>query len=177
MFQAQTTLMTFDTFITFALQPENVARNLELINGEVIEKRPVSSRNLDIITRLVSETRLHCAVTELPCCISTSDGPYRIGQNIISPDFAYKTTSLTKEYPDPPLWVADVISANDNIVEVSGKRRKYIAMGILYWELYPDELVIDVYAPGKPMKTYGINDAIMVNVIIGLTISISKLFR
>ena len=177
MFQAQPRLMTFDAFITFALLPENIACNFEFINGEVVEKRPPPTKHSDIITNLVSETRQHCEVTELPCFISTIDGPYRIGQNIFGPDFAYKTTSLVAPYPDPPLWVVEVISPKDKITEVSGKRRKYIANGILYWELYPDEQLIDVYIPGKPMKTYGTNDAIMVNVIIGLSVSVANLFR
>ena len=177
MFQAQTSPMTFDTFITFALQPENIARNFEFINGEVVEKRPLSSGNLDITNNLVSETRQHCEVTELPCYISTSDGPYRIGSNIFSPDFAYKTMPLTNVHPDSPLWIAEVISPHDNIIETSRRRRKYIEANILYWELYPDEGLIDVYAPGKPLKTYGIHDAIIVNVILGLTLPVSKLFR
>ena len=177
MFQAQTRQMTFDTFITFALLPENTARNFELIDGEIIEKRPLSIRNLDIATTLVAETRQHCEVTQLPCYISTSDGPYRIGQNIISPDFAYKITPLINMPPDSPLWVAEVISPNDRITDVSRKRRKYIEANLLYWELYPDERLIDVYAPDKPLKSYGITDAIMVNVIFGLTLPVSKLFH
>ncbi len=176
MFQAQTRPMTFDTFITFALLPENIARNFEFINGEVVEKRPPPTKHSDIIAKLVYETRQHCEVTELPCFMSTNDGPYRFGQNIFGPDFAYKTTSLIAPYPDPPLWVAEVISPKDKIAEVSGKRRKYIAIGILYWELFPDERLIDVYVPGKPIKTYGMNDSIMVNVVLGLSISVSKLF-
>ena len=49
--------------------------------------------------------------------------------------------------------------------------------GILYWELYPDERLIDVYAPGKAMKTYGIDAVITVDVIAGLSVPVSKLFR
>jgi len=73
--------------------------------------------------------------------------------------------------------VAEVISPNDSIIEVSKKRRKYIEANMLYWELYPDERLIDVYVPGKPLKSYGISDAIMVNVIFGLTLPVSKLFH
>jgi hypothetical protein len=75
------------------------------------------------------------------------------------------------------LWAAEVISPNDKVAEITGKRRKYIEAGILYWEMYPDERLIDVYAPGKPMMTYGITDNIEVDMISGLTISVSKLFR
>ena len=177
MFQAQTNPMTFDTFINFALLPENIARNFEFINGNVVEKRPFSSKIFNIIHNLVIETREHCESSQVLCFISTCDGPYQIGQNVIGPDFAYKTTSLIKEYPDPPLWIAEVISSDDKIVEISRKRRKYIETGILYWEIYPDEHLIDVYTPGKPMKTYRMDDVIMVSVILGLTIPVSKLFR
>jgi len=177
MFEAQTKAMKLDAFITYALLPENIGHNLELINGEIVKKRPVSNRNLDIITRLVTETRRHCDSTGIPCVISTCDGPYHIGQNIVGPDFAYKTTGLTNVYPDPPLWIAEVMTPEDRMIETSGKRRKYIQSGILYWEVYPAEYLVDVYVPGKPMKTYGINDVIAVNVIAGLKIPVAKLFR
>jgi Uma2 family endonuclease len=179
MFDAQTKPMTLDEFIVYALLPENAERNLEFINGEMIEKMPGSTENSGIAANLVFETRLHCQVNNLPCFVSTGDGAYRIGQNVIAPDFAYKPTPLTKEYPDPepPLWVAEVISLNDKVTEITKKRRKYIEAGILYWEFYPDERMIDVYAPGKPMATYGLNAEIVVDVISNLTIPVSKLFR
>ena len=77
--------------------------------------------------------------------------------HVVAPDFAYKPTPTVAEYPDPqpPLWVAEVISPNDKATEINAKRRKYIEARILYWEMYPDERLIDVYAPGKPMMTCG----------------------
>src|SRR5258708_15137917 len=158
MLQPQTKPMTIEAFIAFALLPENAERNFEFVNGEIIENMLGSTENSGIAANLVFETRLYCQINELPCFVSTGDGAYRIGQNIIAPNFAYKPTSLTKEYPDPepPLWVAEVISPSDKVPEITGKRRKYIEAGILFWEIYPDERLIDVYAPGKPLATYGI---------------------
>jgi len=179
MFEAQTKPMTLEEFIAYALLPENAERNLEFINGEIFEKMPSSTRNSNSAFMLGHLAQNHCETHNLPCYISIGDGTYRINVHVVAPDFAYKPTPTTAEYPDPepPLWVAEVISPNDKVAEITKKRRKYIEAGILYWELYPDERLIDVYAPGKPMATYGVNTEIAVDVISGLTIPVSKLFR
>lgn len=179
MFEAQTKPMTIDEFIAFALLPENAERNLEFINGEIIEKMPSSSRNSTSAFMLGHITQSHCETNNLPCYISVGDGTYRINVHVVAPDFAYKPTPTVAEYPDPepPVWGAEVISPNDKVHDITAKRRKYIEAGILYWELYPDERLIDVYAPGKPMTTYGMDATIMVDVISGLSVPVSKLFH
>ncbi len=179
MFEAQTKPMTLDEFIALALLPENTERNLEFVNGEIIEKMPSSSRNSTSAFMLGHITQSHCETYEMSCYISIGDGTYRININVVAPDFAYKPTPTVAEYPDPepPLWVAEVISPTDNMSEINANKRKYIEAGILYWELYPDERLIDVYAPGKAMTTYGMEAAIMVDVIAGLSVPVAKLFR
>lgn len=179
MFEAQTQPMTIEEFIAIALLPENAERTLEFINGEIVEKMPSSSRNSTSAFMLGHVTQSYCETHNLPCFISIGDGAYRIGNNTLAPDFAYKPTPTVADYPDPepPLWAAEVISPNDKVTEINAKRRKYVEGGILLWELYPDERLIDVYAPGKPMATYGINHAISVDAISGLTVEVSKLFR
>ena len=179
MFEAQTKPMTLDEFIAYALLPENAERSLEFINGEMSEKMPSSTRNSTSAFMLGHITQSHCETNDLPCYITIGDGTYRINTNVLAPDFAYKPTPTVADYPDPepPLWVAEIISPKDKVAEITAKRRKYIEAGILYWELYPDERLIDVYAPNKPMTTYGIDAAITVDVISGLTIPVSKLFR
>src|SRR5258708_1803609 len=96
MLQPQTKPMTIEAFIAFALLPENAERNFEFVNGEIIEKMPGSTENSGIAANLVFETRLYCQINELPCFVSTGDGAYRIGQNIIAPDFAYKPDAMNK---------------------------------------------------------------------------------
>jgi Uma2 family endonuclease len=179
MFEAQTKPITIDEFIAFALLPENAGRNLEFVNGEILEKMPSSSRNSTSAFMLGHVTQSYCENNDLPCYISIGDGTYRININVVAPDFAYKPTPAVAEYPDPepPLWVAEVISPNDKVHDINAKRRKYIEAGILYWELYPDERLIDVHAPDKAMKTYGMDAAITVDVIAGLSVPVAKLFR
>src|SRR6266404_9984307 len=112
MFDAQTKPMTLDEFIVYALLPENAERNLEFINGEMMEKLPSSTRNSTSAFMLGHLTQSHCEANNLLCFINIGDGTYCINMNIIAPDFAYKPTPIVADYPDsePPLWAAEVIS-------------------------------------------------------------------
>ena len=46
--QTQQTIRTTDEFIAYAFLPENAARNLEFINGKVIEKLGSTTQNAQI---------------------------------------------------------------------------------------------------------------------------------
>lgn len=170
--------ISLDEFISFALRPENAERNFEFLDGEIIEKMPGSTENSALAFNIGLEVGIHCRQNNLPCFISTGDGAYRIGNNTFAPDFAYKTSPMTSEYPDPiaPLWIVEVISPNDKVVDIRKKRQRYLEASILVWEVYPDEQLIDVYAPGQPLATYDSRDVIEVNVITGLRIDVAKLF-
>jgi len=71
----------------------------------------------------------------------------------------------------------EVISGTDRPLDIRKKRQRYLEAGILLWELYPDEHVIDVYAPGQPLATYGVGSTIPVEVIKDLRVEVAKLFR
>jgi Uma2 family endonuclease len=152
----------FDDFVAFVQHPENEGRLFEFINGEIIEVSPgrtLISEYRDIIAFAV---RLFCRENNIPCHTSGEAGAYRIGDNTVVPDFAYKPTRMSDQYPDPvpPLWVVEVISPTDKAPEIRNKRNIYIDAGILLWELYDDTRSIDVYEPGKPKRTLGINDVL-----------------
>ena len=174
--QTRPTIRTVDEFIAFAQLPENAARNLEFINGKVVEKVGSTTQNAQIPLLLGAIVITHCDARGLPCYITGADGEYCIGDWCFIPDFAYKDTPVSSTFPDyvPPLWAVEVISANEN---PAAKRRKYIAANILLWEVYTDERVIDVYAPGKSLATYTPGSLIAVEAVAGLTVDTAKLFR
>jgi Uma2 family endonuclease len=178
-FQAPSKPMTLDEFIALALLPENADRNFEFVDGEIIEKMPGLTENSGIAYNIGIETALHCRQNNLPYFVTGEAGAYRIGNNTLVPDFAYKPTPLSTQYPDPvqPLWAVEVISPNDKVRDIRKKRQRYLEAGLLLWEVYPDERQIDVYAPNQPMTTYGIEDVIEVSVVSGLKIEVVKLFR
>lgn len=171
--------MTFEEFITFANLPENEDRRLEFINGEIIEMSPSRTRNSELGDVLVFVVRLFCREHHLPCHTTSGDGAYNIDGNTIAPDFAYKPTEMSDEYPDPvpPLWAVEIISPTDKAETIREKREIYRRAGILLWEIYYKSRSIDVYVPGKPMKTYSIGDLLDGDdVLPDFTLAVAELF-
>ncbi len=154
--------MTLDDFKGFIALPENEGRLFELINGEISEVMPGRTRTSEIGNRLIAAVYAFCKAHQLPCRTSGPDGAYNILGNVVAPDFAFKTTPTSDEYPDPipPLWAVEVIFPTDKPEKIAEKRTIYINAGILYWELYPKSRLVQVYAPGKPMTTAGIDDTL-----------------
>jgi len=177
--QLRQAITTIDEFIAYALHPENAERNFEFVDGETIEKMPGTTENSTLAFYLGFIVQSHREKNNIPCYITGEAGAYRMGNNVLAPDFAYKSTPATTEYPDPvaPLWVMEVISANDKPAAIRKKRQRYLEAGILLWELYPDEREIDVYAPGQALITYEFGSTIPVSVIADLNVEVAKLFR
>jgi Uma2 family endonuclease len=171
--------MTIEEFIVFATSPENEDRNLEFINGEVIEMSPGRSTYSKIAIILAAVVYHFCQEHNLPYNASGSEGTYRIGSNTVAPDFAYKPTDLIDEYPDPvaPSWAVEVILPTDKATAISNKREMYLRAGILLWEVYYPPRRVDVYAPGQPPKSYFMGDVLNGgDVLPGFTLAVSELF-
>lgn len=171
--------MTIEEFITFALLPENSERNFEFLDGEIIEKFPGSTWNSSLALKIGFEAEIYCRSNDVASYFCTAYGAYRIGDNVFTPNLAYKQTCMSKDYPDSvlPLWAVEVVSPNDKAMYIRKKRQRYLEAGILLWEVYPDEHLIDVYVTGQPPATYGIDATIDVPVIAGLQIEVAKVFR
>lgn len=177
--QIRQPITSIDEFIAYALHPDHSDRNFEYVDGVITEKMPGTTENSTLAFYLGFIVQSHCETNSIPCYITGEAGAYRIGNNVFAPDFAYKLTPGTNEYPDPivPVWVMEVISANDKPAAIRTKRQRYLESGILLWELYPDERVIDVYASDQPLTTYGIGAVVPVPVIAGLNVDLAKLLR
>ena len=178
--QAQTKPITFEEFHEYALLPDNSQRSFELIKGQLIEKMPGTTLNSAIPVNIAFHTRLHCRDKAILCHISTGDGAYRIGNNVVAPDIAYKQSPMSEEYPDPiaPIWVVEVISTNDKASDIRKKRQVYQEAGILLWEIYPELLSVDVYMPGQPPNTFQMGETLTVEgVLLGFTLSVKAVFE
>jgi Uma2 family endonuclease len=153
------TLTEFQDYIT---RPENEGRLFELINGEINEVSPGRTRYSEFGHIITVAVHLFCREHNLPCHTSGGDGAYRIQGHVVAPDFAYKRTPMSEDYPDPvaPEWVVEVISPTDKAADIRKKRLIYQQAGILLWEMYPQSRSIDVYAPGQPMRTVGIDEVL-----------------
>jgi len=175
----QTKLYTMEEFEAFIAEPENEDRLFELINGEIIEVSPGRTSNSEPGLLIAAAVVPFCRKAQIPCHVSGADGAYKIGKNTVVPDFAYKPTEMSDEYPDPdpPLWVVEVISPTDKAPDIRDKRRIYLQAGILLWELYAPSKSIDVYAPGQLVRTAGMDDILDVgDVIPGFTLAVKEIF-
>lgn len=168
-----------DRFAEFIARPENQRRLFEFINGEMIEVSPRRTQNSGYPHLLSFAVRLFCRNHRIPCFISGEAGAYRIDVHVLAPDFAYKHTPLSDDYPDPiaPEWAVEVISPTDQPDEVRAKRNIYLEAGILYWEMYPKSQSIDVYEPGKPPRTCGMGDTLNGSEVLpGFTLPVREIF-
>lgn len=173
------TVMTLEEFRAFAEAPENSDLNFELINGEIIPLSPTRTTHSELHQLIAFAVRLYCREHNLPVHTSGGDGAYLIGQDVIAPDFAYKTTPMIDEYPDPvpPMLAVEIISPTDKPKDIRSKRAIYQEAGILYWEVYPTEKLIDVYEPGKAPRALGMNDSLDGGTVIpGFTLALKELF-
>lgn len=175
----QISQMRVDEFREYAERPENSNRILQLINGKIVEKPLGTTRNSEYGLIIAFAVRLYCRTHNLPCHTSGADGTYLIDGHVVVPDFAYKTTQMSDDYPDPtpPLWVVEIISPTDKAPDIRDKRQIYIQAGILYWEVYPQSQSIDVYAPGQPARTVGIDGVLDGGAVLpDFKLSVSELF-
>jgi Uma2 family endonuclease len=173
-------VVTLADFEQFVLLPENSGRLFELVDGEIREMSPGRTSYSGLRDIVTVEAHLFCRQHNLPCYTSGEAGAYNINGHIVVPDFAYKRTPLSDDYPDPepPLWVVEVISPTDKAGDISDKRRIYIEAGILLWEVYKPTRRIDVYAPGQPPRLFGMEDMLDAgDVLPGFKLAVKTLFE
>jgi Uma2 family endonuclease len=172
-------LYTVKEFQEHVSRPENADRLFELINGEIVEVSPGRTNNSALEHILSYAVRSYCEKNGIPCYISGGDGAFAVNGHVVAPDFAYKTTPMSDEYPDPvaPEWAIEIISPTDKASDIRDKRNIYIEAEILYGELYPESQSVDVYAPGQPKQTVDINGILDAgDVIPGFNIALKEIF-
>ncbi|MFN8529089.1 MAG: Uma2 family endonuclease [Anaerolineae bacterium] len=147
--------ITLEVFYAYAARPENAGKTFEFVHGEIIEVSPGRTYHAELPLRIAVAVSNFCTAQGIPVHFSGSDGAYLIDGHVVAPDFAYKRTPMSRDYPDPvaPLLAVEIISPTDEPPAVRNKRRLYQQAGILYWEVYPTEKSIDVYAPGQPTRS------------------------
>jgi Uma2 family endonuclease len=172
--------ITLEEFKQFVNEDENADRLFELINGAIIEIMPWRTSNSQIHDIIVATVRPFCKTHQIPCYTSSADGAYNVQGHVVAPDFAYKQTPMSDDYPDPvaPLWVVEIISPTDKAEIIRRKREIYRAAQIWLWEIYPQDQSVDVYPPGLPMRSCGIGDSLELGSLLpGFTLSVQALFE
>jgi Uma2 family endonuclease len=149
---------TVEEFEAYVLLPENAERTFEYIGGEIVEvpSNPYASNVASRINRRVGnfvEDRDLGYVTD-------GQGGYIVFGERYAPDVAFisksKQPQLAKEgyNPHPPDLAVEVDfpSTYESQKKLRVKIANYLAAGTLVWVVLPEDKVVEVYAPGQPMK-------------------------
>jgi Uma2 family endonuclease len=168
--------MTLEDFSAFSADSDHL---YELIQGVVVDVSPGLTTNATLVMWLDRKVYPFCVSHHIPCHTTGGQGAFLIGEHVLAPEFAFKTTPMIDAYPDPepPLWAVEIISHTDEPLHIRSKRNITIAAGILYWEVYPVKQSVDVYAPGQPVHTVGSEGTLDGgSVLPGFSLAVADLF-
>ncbi|MHB8629046.1 MAG: Uma2 family endonuclease [Aggregatilineales bacterium] len=156
--------VSVEEFEKIVALPENVDRRLEFIGGEIVE---VVSNNFasQIAALILVEIGSYNKQHDLGY-ITSAEGGYKVSGEDYMPDIGFisKARQPKRSHdtwnPLAPDLAVEVVSPTDRASKIAIKVANYLNAGTLLWYFYPDEQEINVYEPGQPVKTLGINDTL-----------------
>lgn len=160
---AERKIVSLEEFEQFVDLPENAEKLFELVGGEIVEV-PVCWHNSVIASRFIGE--LYSAMRADNSGHITGEGAgYEVSGECYVPSAAFislkrqpELPRVTGYVPNPPDLAVEVIAQEDNERLIGVKIVNYLATGTVVWAVYPAQQIIEVIAPGQPVKILGIND-------------------
>ncbi len=180
----QRAVMTVDEFEQFIARPENRDRNFELINGEIIEKMPTQKHGR-IAGVLVKKIGIF--LDQNPIGYVEIEVRYRIPEdmlNAVQPDVSVVKDVVTPSVeqgavPKMPDLAVEIKSPDDTFRQMRDKAEYYLKHGAkLVWLVYPEQHVIEVYAPEVDSKMLTERDTLDGGEVLpGFSLAASELFK
>ncbi len=158
------TRLTVEEFDTLVELPENADKRLEFMGGEVVEV-VTNSYASEIAARILIKIGTFNDQKNLGR-ITGADGGYKVSGERYIPDVAFiskvrQPESSHESYnPNPPDLAVEVVSPSDVPKDITAKVVNYLAAGTVVWVIYPDDKEANVFEPGQPVKTVGIDGAL-----------------
>lgn len=143
-------LYTADDWWELSHQPENAHKQLELINGEMIDVPAPSPIHAYIADEIFAALRQHVKQHHLGYAFSDSVSYTLSNHDVLIPDASYVSKSRQPTLPDrftiAPDLAVEVVSPSNRPRELLDKVETYLQHGTqVVWVVYPDERVVDVY--------------------------------
>mgnify|MGYP005838089475 CR=1 FL=1 len=161
---AQKQIMTVEAFDEWAFLPENRDKKLEYIDGEIIE---MTSNAFSSALAMWILWLLGNFVHPRKLGHLTGEGAgYMFGEARLSLDVAFVSKARQEQLsrrgwnPVSPDLAVEVVSPTDEKADIEKKQRIYMEAGVLVWYVYAERKEIDVFAPGQPKRTLGIDDTL-----------------
>lgn len=173
--------MTAEAFEQYAALPENAARPLELLEGEVIEV--VSDYDAsEVAATILAFILLHVRTHRLGR-VTGADGGYVVGDDHFIPDVAYISSARYRKGSSPawcpvaPDLAVEVLSPGNSDSEMRLKTASYLYAGTTVWIVDPERKRVEVYTPGKPPFTAGLQDTLSGGEVLpGFTLTVKDVF-
>lgn len=177
-------LYTVDEFWEIIARPENADRKLELINGEIVEDMPTEQHGLTTTTLIIA---LGIFLKANPLGRVVNEVSYKNPADVYNnriPDISFTrserlkplvTQGASTQMPD---LVIEVRSPGNTRKSLQEKAVYFIQNGVLLvWIFYPQERMVEVYRPGQPMQTLGIEDTLDGEAVLpGFTLALREVF-
>lgn len=182
-----TKLMTADEFWAYVHRPENGNRNLDLIQGEVIEMPPPTKIHGRVCVNIGFELETWARsygkgyTASNDSGVVLEEGP----DSVVGPDVAYFQDADTFEDLHPkwgevaPVLAVEVLSPNDRPGKVNAKVAGYLRGGTkLIWLVDYEERTVTVYRPGRDLVILKATDTILGDTELpGFICKVSEFFR
>lgn len=177
--------MSVEEFDVLAELPENADKLLEFIGGEIVE---VSSNLYAswIAARIIRRFGNFVEEHDLGY-VTGKAGGYRVSGERYAPDVAFISKARQPQLamrgynPNPPELAVEVDfpSTTESLENLRVKIANYLAAGTVVWLVLPEKQRVEVYAPGLPVKVYGLGDTLdggYGNALPGFTLLVSEIF-
>jgi Uma2 family endonuclease len=163
----RTQLVTAEQFDELIQRPDRGDTIYELISGEIVEV-PSNAYVSSLAARIIGYLFIFLLKNPIGH-VTGADGGYQVAGERYAPDVAYISKTCQPELaregynPNPPELAVEVISDETNLEEERQLRRKitnYLAVGTIVWVVLPVSQMVEVHAPGQPLKTLYPNDTL-----------------
>lgn len=176
--------ITVEEFERYVDLPENIDRLFEFIGGEIVEvpSNPFAS---GIGYNIGSPVKVFLHEHKIAGHVTGEAGGYMIAGERYAPDVAYISAARQLQLaqqgynPNPPEFAVEVDfpSTLASQRKLRTKIASYLAAGTLLWVVYPETHEVEVYAPGQPMRLFGIDDILDGgDVLPGFRLAVRKIF-
>jgi Uma2 family endonuclease len=173
--------MIIEEFEEFIYLPENVAREFELIAGEIFEAVSNSYSSM-IAASILSEIGMYVRKRKLGY-VTGADGGYIVTGERYIPDVGFISIerqprpSRESYNSNAPDLAVEVISPTDSDKPLHIKIANYLAAGTVVWVVHPDSRTVEVFHPGQAVQIMDINGVLDGgDVLPGFTLAISDIF-
>lgn len=182
-----TQLMTADEFWEYVHRPENEPRNLDLIQGVVIEMSR-ATRFHGYVTGNIGRLVGNWTFTTGVGYVATNDAGVVLEDDpdsVLGPDVAFYTDANTAEDVPPkwgdvaPVLAVEVLSPNDRMSKVNEKIATYLRGGVqLVWLVHFEERAVTVYRSQQDLVVLKGDAAVdATDILPGFSCKVSDFFR